>query len=255
MQLASALIGEFISVNGVTYTLTRANNGDAEAVSCLNEVTMKYLRHSRGTLVESFPSEDELFLHDSSFIPVQGGEGVRLHCANPGLRELCLSLTDNVFVIAPEEQAHEFRLFHKPVLGSLVELGKAKYRLVKANNGRNGAYSFLDAENGLFLRHANGVLTKSCPKENEGAFFDDSSFTIGVDADGYVFHCTNPGLEQLAIKESTPGRLVIAAEGQNVKFRILGVPSVDRGKRIMTAASKELADAVGRRAHRRVYHR
>ena len=231
MQLANTLRGEFISVNGATYTLTHANNGDAEAVSCLNEVTMKFLRHSQGALVESPFSEDELFRYDSSFIPVRGGEGVRLHCANPGLRELCLSLIDNVFVIAPEEQAHEFRLFHKPVLGSLVELGKAAYRLVKGNNGRNGAFSFLDVENGLFLRHANGVLMKSCPKENEGSFFDDSSFTIGVDADGYVFHCTNPGLEHLAIKELTPGRLVIAAEGQNVKFRILGVPSLNRGKR------------------------
>lgn len=215
-------IGKYFELNGSRYDMVDANNGDPECISLCNPKTKLFLRHKNNTIFETGPDDNpDYFPMDSSFVPEESqNDALILHCSNPGMEHLYICHEKGCFVVSPDAEPYCFhrdsqsnsRLYiliqGTPLLGKCIHLLGVRYEVVAANNGNAQCISLHNPETKLFLRHKNSKVVETGAEDNPQYFPLDSSFVPVEKGNGFVLHCSNPGLEHLYCCKDNDGYIV-----------------------------------------------
>lgn len=221
MATQNQYVGRKVQMDGKTFVIVEANNGDVNCISLQNDNTRLFLRHKDGRLIETDEKDNPAFFaSDSSFITEERGDGFVLRCSNQGMEDNYICKLDiDTYIISEDLVEYVFfavatpmrsteMTFH-PTNGSInqgielfygchIDMKDTSYLIVPANDEQVEHISLMNASDGSYARHFNGKLINSTYEDSE-IFSKDSSFHPEFVEDGVFLHCVNNGMENLSI--------------------------------------------------------
>ncbi len=221
MATQNQYIGQKTKMDGKTFVIVEANNGDANCISLQNYNTRLFLRHKEGRIIETDEKDNPAFFaSDSSFIAEERGDGFVLRCSNQGMEYNYICKLDiDTYIISEDlveyiffavaTSMRDMKMDFDPMNGNIKQeiqslygchlvMNDASYLIVPANDEQVGHISLINTSNGFYVRHFKGKIIENTYEDSE-IFLMDSSFNPVFIGDGLNLHCVNNGLENLSI--------------------------------------------------------
>ena len=87
----SIIINKYIIIAGTIYKIIKSNINNNNSISLFNEMSKKFLKHSKFLLIEKEYNNNQLFNYDSSFIPYEESNGIILFSTNENLKSFYIT--------------------------------------------------------------------------------------------------------------------------------------------------------------------
>ena len=107
------IINKYVLLGNNLYKIVNSTLKNINYVSLYNEINNTYIRHQNGRIIENTFSDDELFLKDSSFMPIIKNNEIKFNCSNEGLHDYHILVTSSSIIISKKSYFEIYNSYFK----------------------------------------------------------------------------------------------------------------------------------------------